>query len=91
AKNPMTLLNMHLNEPLPELSKLAPDAPKELIQLTEKLLEKVPADRTRDVRQLRTGLRQAAAEVEWTGPPLPPLESLGDTPEIEPDFAFDAA
>ena len=91
ADDPLALLTMHLNDPVPDLHQLVPGIPRSLALLTGKLLEKLPADRFRNVRQLRAELRQVAGEIQWNGPGLPPLEPSADAADVDPGFAFDAA
>jgi serine/threonine protein kinase len=48
ADTPMAVIFKHVNEPIPDLSKLIPDLPPQLVAVLNKLMAKNPADRYED-------------------------------------------
>jgi tRNA A-37 threonylcarbamoyl transferase component Bud32 len=57
ADSAMTVLMMHLNDPLPDLSELNPDVPAGLIAVVEKALAKSPDDRYSSASEMAAALR----------------------------------
>lgn len=74
AESAMTLMMMHVQDPVPDLGQLRPDVPAELTSIINKALAKDPANRFATAAELATALRQvdltrAAAPTLPTGPP----------------------
>ena len=57
ADSAMTVLMMHLNDPLPNLRDLAPDIPPALIAVVEKALAKSPEERYSSAAEMAAALR----------------------------------
>lgn len=64
AESTMTLMMKHLNEPVPDLRKLQPDAPEDLIQIIEKALAKNPAERFQSAAEMSAALRKVNANLQ---------------------------
>jgi serine/threonine protein kinase len=58
AKSVMSLLMMHLNDPVPDLSIVRPDISPELIRIVNKALEKDRADRYSSAKEMADDLRR---------------------------------
>ncbi|MEW6368021.1 MAG: SUMF1/EgtB/PvdO family nonheme iron enzyme [Acidobacteriota bacterium] len=80
ADTPVALIYMHIHEPLPPLRELAPDVPKRLAAVIERMLEKPVAARYQSVRQVIDALREAAASPE----PEAAEEKKKPEPAVEP-------
>ncbi|MDF1563993.1 MAG: serine/threonine-protein kinase [Deltaproteobacteria bacterium] len=63
---PMDVLLAHLNEPLPSMAEIAPDAPEVpfLEEVARRCLEKAPMNRYASMEELIAALRTAAAAAE---------------------------
>ncbi|MEJ2747936.1 MAG: protein kinase, partial [Anaerolineae bacterium] len=71
AESAMTLMMMHVQDPVPDLGQLRPDVPFELTQIINKALSKDPADRFATAGELAAALRQ----VDLTGTAVPATSS----------------
>ena len=56
----MTLMIMHLNDPLPNLSSFRPDIPGSLIEVIEKALAKNPGQRYASMSEFAAALKKHA-------------------------------
>lgn len=61
ADSAMTLMMMHINDPVPNPKKLNPDVPDSLVDIINKALAKDPADRYQTAAQMAAALRNALA------------------------------
>jgi serine/threonine protein kinase len=57
ADSAMTLMMMHLNDPVPDLHELQPDSPAELIDITNKALAKKRDERYQSASEMAQALR----------------------------------
>ncbi|MEW6083602.1 MAG: protein kinase [Chloroflexota bacterium] len=62
ADSAMTLMMMHINDPVPNPKKLNPDVPDSLVAIINKALAKDPADRYQTAAQMAAALRNALAD-----------------------------
>jgi WD40 repeat protein/serine/threonine protein kinase len=82
-----TVISMHLQDPMPSLSRVRPDLPDVLNEVIAKATEKDPADRYGSVIELATDFRRALSEsglLQTPVPTAPNLASLGITEDITP-------
>jgi hypothetical protein len=63
AKNRVDVMVMQVKTPLPDIRKLAPDAPEGLVKLIEKMCAKNPSERFQTMTEVLTALEAAAQEV----------------------------
>jgi serine/threonine protein kinase/formylglycine-generating enzyme required for sulfatase activity len=63
ADSAMTLMMMHINDPVPDLRKLNPDVPHDLVAVINKALAKNPADRFQTAAQMAAALREIQEKV----------------------------
>ncbi len=61
ADSAMTLMMMHINDPVPNPKKLNPDVPDSLVAIINKALAKDPNDRYQTAAQMAAALRNALA------------------------------
>jgi serine/threonine-protein kinase len=61
ADSAMTLMMMHINDPVPNPQKLNPDVPDNLVAIINKALAKDPNDRYQTAAQMAAALRNALA------------------------------
>ena len=61
ADSAMTLMMMHINDPVPSPQKLNPEIPEALVNVVNKALEKDPADRYQTAAQMAAALRNVLA------------------------------
>lgn len=59
ANSAMTLMMMHINDPIPNIKSLNPDVPDALVAVINKALEKDPNDRYQTAAQMAAALRNA--------------------------------
>ena len=86
----MTLMMMHVNDPVPNIKNLNPDVPNDLIAVINKALAKDPSDRYQTATQMADALRDALSRAETAaGAPLPPGETMIE--ESGPSMAEPAA
>ncbi len=77
ADSAMTLMMMHLNDPLPDLRQLRPDVPASLIAVIEKALAKNRADRYPSMAEFADALRGVRASLGNVAPDV----TLADQPD----------
>jgi len=63
ADSAMTLMMMHVNDPVPDPRKLNPEVPDELIAIINKALAKNPNDRYQTAAEMASALRSALGRV----------------------------
>ncbi|HKJ38500.1 MAG TPA: protein kinase, partial [Anaerolineales bacterium] len=86
ADSAMTLMMMHVNDPVPDLRKLNPDVPDELIEVINKALAKDPNDRYQTAAQMATALRNTIGSAKpdtSVGAPAPAATMLEELPPTD--------
>lgn len=89
ADSAMTVMMMHINDPVPNLALLRPDIPPALVAIVNKCLAKNPAARFQTAGEMAVALRQPF-KMSIGGPPPAPIEAtviektLPPTPIIPP-------
>lgn len=63
ADSAMTLMMMHVNDPVPDPRKLNPEVPEELITVINKALAKNPNDRYQTAAEMASALRNALGRI----------------------------
>jgi len=90
ADSAMTLMMMHVNDPVPDLKSLNPEVPDDLVAVIEKALAKDPNDRYQTAAQMAAALRnvvtriKSGASLEET---IPPAATMVETPDLTPKGA----
>ncbi len=81
ADSAMTIMMMHLNDPVPDLSEINPDTPDSLKAVIEKSLAKDPNDRFQSAEEMAAALREILEQPkpEEVGPPS--QETMIEEPE----------
>ncbi len=79
ADSAMTLMMMHLNDPLPDLRQLRPEVPANLAAVIEKALSKNRAERYESMADFADALRGVLASLSDAVPP----PTLADQPKIQ--------
>lgn len=79
ADSAITLMMMHLNDPVPDVRKFRPDLPDALIAVLERTLQKDRDLRYRTAAEMAAALRSALAAPAPVPPPVPTVL----TPEVE--------
>jgi hypothetical protein len=64
ADSAMTLMMMHLNDPVPDLRELRPDTPGDLVDIIRKALAKDRSERFQSAAEMAAALRQVEHRVE---------------------------
>ena len=64
ADSAMTLMMMHVNDPVPDPRKLNPEVPDDLVAVINKALAKDPNDRYQTAAQMASALRNIAARIK---------------------------
>jgi serine/threonine protein kinase len=64
ADSAMTLMMMHLNDPVPDLLELQPNTPPELIEITNKALAKNRDERWQSANEMANALRRLPDQVQ---------------------------
>jgi len=64
ADSTMSLMMMHLNDPLPDLRQLQPDAPESLVSVIEKCLAKDPDRRYQSAAEMASALKKVLAGLQ---------------------------
>jgi len=85
ADSAMTLMMMHVNDPVPDLRNLNPDVPDALIPVINKALTKDPNDRYQSAAQMAAALRNALEQIKTGVSTAAPLATLGATTIEEQD------
>jgi len=98
ADSAMTLMMMHLNDPLPDLRQLRPEIPAPLVAIIEKALSKnrearyeTMADFAGALRGLLGSLSSAAPVATLTDEPAPPIPPPAPATVIPPAFPIPPA
>ncbi len=73
ADSVMSIMMMHLNDPVPDIRKLQPDTPEEMVKLINKALAKKPEQRFQSANEMALSLNQALNSVEQRTPQPPPV------------------
>ncbi|HSM71420.1 MAG TPA: protein kinase [Anaerolineales bacterium] len=87
ADSAMTLMMMHVNDPVPDVKELNPDVPNGLVAVINKALAKDPKDRYQTAGEMAADLRnimggtQMATSVDVPAPAATMLEEVPPTPE----------
>ena len=78
ADSAMTLMMMHVNDPVPNLSQLRPDVPRGLVDVIEKALSKDRNDRYQSAAEMASALESALLQkvLKERRDPLPPRNVL---------------
>jgi serine/threonine protein kinase len=64
ADSAMTLMMMHLNDPVPDLHQVRPDTPDDLVQAIERALAKNPAERFHTAAEMATALSKVVERLQ---------------------------
>jgi len=87
ADSAMTLMMMHVNDPVPDVKNLNPDVPDSLVRVLNTALAKDPNDRYQSAAQMATALRNVLGQMK-AGDSAAASASLGattiETPEVTP-------
>jgi serine/threonine-protein kinase len=75
ADSAMTVLMMHLNDPLPDLREISTDAPPDLIAIVEKALAKDPGGRYSTAAEMASAIRSAGVAAASAATPAPPPDA----------------
>lgn len=89
ADSAMTLMMMHLNDPLPDLRQLRPDVPPSMIGVIEKALAKNRAERYPSMEDFANALRDVLASLDRVAPAAT-LADQPDRPTLQPTTARSA-
>jgi serine/threonine-protein kinase len=76
AESAMTVMMMHVSDPVPDLRQLRPDVPGPLVRIINQALAKDRANRFQRVAEIATALRTT----DLLAPPLPPEVTMLDSP-----------
>jgi tRNA A-37 threonylcarbamoyl transferase component Bud32 len=68
ADSAMTLMMMHLNDPVPDLHKLHPDIPAGLMEITDKALAKNRDERYQSASEMAAALRSLQDQLQAAAP-----------------------
>jgi len=66
AESPMTMLMMHLTDPVPDLSQLRPDCPADLKLIVERAMAKESSQRYQSAAEMSAALRQSVGAMQAT-------------------------
>jgi serine/threonine protein kinase len=87
ADSAMTLMMMHLNDPLPDLRELKPETPPGLVAITNKALAKNRDERYQSASEMADALRNLADQTRET--PVPVSASSPEETLIEAAMVID--
>ncbi|HSO20137.1 MAG TPA: serine/threonine-protein kinase, partial [Desulfosarcina sp.] len=85
ADSAMTLMMMHVNDPIPDVRALNPEVPDDLVAVLDKALAKNPADRYQTAAQLASALRNVLGRLKTgvsTEAPAAPDATTIEKPEV---------
>jgi branched-chain amino acid transport system substrate-binding protein len=77
ADSAMTIMMMHLNDPIPDVAGLNPDVPDGLKRIIERALSKDPVDRYQSAGEMETDLKNLL-----TSPPSPATKPMPVEPAV---------
>ncbi len=81
AESAMTLMMMHINDPVPNVRQLNPDVPEALVAIINKALAKDPNQRYQTAAQMAAALRNALGRVSAAGTgPAPAATMMDESP-----------
>jgi serine/threonine protein kinase len=78
ADSAMTLMMMHMNDPVPNVRNLNPEVPEALVAVINKALEKDPDQRYQTCAQMAAALRNALTQLSATGSTPAPVATMID-------------
>ena len=87
AESAMTLMMMHVNDPVPNIRELNPDVPDDLIEVINKALAKDPNDRYQSASQMAAALRNVLGRIKAgisVEAPAPPGATTVERPDMIP-------
>jgi serine/threonine protein kinase len=84
ADSAMTLMMMHINDPVPDIRTLKPDVPEEVVAILNKALAKKRFNRYASTTELAQDLRRVLARLEGQGEPEHMPEKPTPATLIEP-------
>ncbi|MBN1451249.1 MAG: protein kinase [Anaerolineales bacterium] len=85
ADSAMTLMMMHVNDPVPDVRELNPDVPDDLVAVINKSLSKKPDDRYQSAAQMAAALRNVLGRIK-TGASAEAPAPVGATTVERPDM-----
>jgi multiple sugar transport system substrate-binding protein len=83
ADSAMTIMMMHINDPVPDLREINPEVPPELVAVINKALAKTPDQRYQTAGEMVAALKGALVQPAEIPPAVPPaymVETLVDEP-----------
>ncbi|MCQ3939393.1 MAG: hypothetical protein DPW18_20470 [Chloroflexi bacterium] len=81
AESAMTLMMMHINDPVPNVRELNPDVPEALVTVINKALAKDPNQRYQTAAQMAAALRNGLAQLGVAGTgPAPAATMMDESP-----------
>ena len=81
AESAMTLMMMHINDPVPNVRELNPEVPEALVAVINKALAKDPNQRFQTAAQMASALRNALVQLGAAGTgPAPVATMLDESP-----------
>ncbi len=84
AESAMTLMMMHINDPVPNLKNINPDVPDELVAVIDKALAKDPNERYQTAAQMAAALRNISTQPSSTGVTPSPAATMIDVSPLPP-------
>jgi serine/threonine protein kinase len=87
ADSAMTLMMMHVNDPVPDVRKLNPDVPDDLVAVINKSLAKEPNQRYQTAAQMAAALRNVLGRIKAGASaeaPAPPGATTVEKPDMTP-------
>ena len=71
ADSVMTIMMMHLNDPVPDLNDIRPGVPADIMAIIQKAMAKKPQDRFQTAAEMAQALRQALGRLQTRESPMP--------------------